>query len=189
MTRRGTKSTTWAYALTENQTGNLSLCRATPNQLSHTNQGNLWLFQKKKKYFLEKAQALKSRVLGLLPRLTIVCPWAGLLLCSNILILFSFKSPPEDIFWLLQREEGREKKMSMQEWRERGINWLPPVCAQTGDCHPERDYLCWDQETCNLRMCPDLELKLPTFSYVMTLPATEPHWPGHQCPHFKVGTV
>ena len=34
-----TKSTTWARALTGNWTSNLSLCRTTSNQLSHTGQG------------------------------------------------------------------------------------------------------------------------------------------------------
>ena len=36
----GTKPLTQAYALTRNQTSDLSLCGTTPNQLSHTGQGS-----------------------------------------------------------------------------------------------------------------------------------------------------
>ena len=35
---------TQACALNENRTGDLSLCRMMPNQLSHTYQGGLWVF-------------------------------------------------------------------------------------------------------------------------------------------------
>ena len=43
----GTEPTTQACAVTRNQTCNLSLCRMTPNQLSHTGQGGRGYF-----YFL-----------------------------------------------------------------------------------------------------------------------------------------
>ena len=41
-----TKHATQVCALTGNQTGNLSLCRMTPNQLSHTSQGSYPKFLK-----------------------------------------------------------------------------------------------------------------------------------------------
>ena len=40
----GTEPTTQACALTGSRTGDLSLCRKMPNQLSHTGQGHLRTF-------------------------------------------------------------------------------------------------------------------------------------------------
>ena len=48
------------------------------------------------------------------------------------------------VYWF-QRERGVGGE------RERNINWLPPICALTGD---------W---TCNLDMCPDRELNPQPF--------------------------
>ena len=65
------------------------------------------------------------------------------------------------VYWFLEREEGRE--------RERNINWLPPVCAQTRD---------W---THNAGTCPDKESDPQPFCAVQDdTPTNWATWPGRE---------
>ena len=62
----------------------------------------------------------------------------------------------EDIFLLLLERE---------EEKERNINQLPPIHAQTGDCIH------------NIGICLDQESNPQPFSYRTMFQPTEPHWP------------
>ena len=95
------------------------------------------------------------------------------------------KSSPEDIFPLIwERERGRrgEREEAGERERvggerekhqcERNIDWLPPICAPTGD---------W---TCNWGMSPDQELDQQPFSAQNDAPTNWAMRPGLESIYF-----
>ena len=97
------RQATQASALTRNGTGNLSVCRMMPNQLSHTAQGCLLFFNGTFIFLLKITYKSK--------------------LYSKAITIIIFNPHLRYVSLILESEGGRE----------RTINGLPSICSLTGD--------------------------------------------------------
>ena len=66
---------------------------------------------------------------------------------------------------ILDREEAGEKEIETS-LLERNMDWLPPVCTQTGG------------GTYNPGMCPDQESNSQSFGIWENAPTNQTNWPG-----------